>query len=526
LSRSRSASTTAGLNRNIAFLGFDIDKAAPRVLAAVMIYAAVSSLVAAASKPFWYDEMLTWILAQQPSVRAIWNALERAADSQGPAFYIIERAMSGTIPNQEIALRLPSIFGYCCITLCIFVFVRRRAGSVCALICAAVPLTTALFHVYAIEARAYSLFVACDAVALVCYQRASSWKWTLLMGFSLAFAQSLHYYAVFALVPFGLAEAARFLRRREFRIGVWLALVCGAVPLVVFWPLLWRLREVYGANHGPQMSFFSIAPIYGAYFEVTGRWGLAVIAVLALGVLSSGVLFATTTQTSPERESAFDEEVLTLALLGLPFAGYVATIIAHGELLPRYVLSTVLGVPLALGYIVARVGRRNTALIVVFLIFAIGIREGLFWSSTRARLAVDRSGVDSIEKIATAAGHPDLPVVISDGLQFLPLAHYAEPAWRERFACLVDPEKARQLIGRDGLDTELTIMRSLSPLHVYDFQTFAAEHPTFLLYSEFSTDDPFDWWPARFVQEGKTIQLVATERDCRVYIVNLNGKMD
>jgi hypothetical protein len=166
------------------------------------------------------------------------------------------------------------------------------------------------------------------------------------------------------------------------------------------------------------------------------------------------------------------------------------------------------------------------AMLVTLLLVAVCVREGLFWFSSRARLAVDKSGANLIENLAKAAGHPDLPVVISDGLQFLPLAHYAEPEWRERFVCLVDPAQSKAYLGRDGLDTELIIMRSLSPIHVYDFPTFAVQYPTFLLYSEFSPDDPFDWWPARFVHEGKSVQLVATDRDRRVYLVKLNEKTE
>ena len=165
------------------------DRAAVRWLAVLVAYAAVRSVVAAVTKPFWYDEMCTGVVAQQPSVHAIWNALEHAADTQGPAFYLIERAMSTMIPNQEIALRIPSIFGFCCLTICIFIFVRRRAGSTYALICSLIPFTTVLFDIYAVEARAYSLVVACVAAALVCYQRASSWRWAGLMGLCLALAQ-------------------------------------------------------------------------------------------------------------------------------------------------------------------------------------------------------------------------------------------------------------------------------------------------------------------------------------------------
>ena len=255
------------------------------MLAAIIIYTAVRNLVAATAKPFWYDEMLTWIVAHQPNVSGIWNALKQAADTQGPAFYVIEKAMIAMIPKEEIALRLPSILGYCCITLCIFVFVRRRAGSACALICALVPLPTVLFHVYAVEARAYSLFVACDAVALVCYQRASSWRWTVPMGCFLALAESLHYYAVLVLVPIGLAEAARFLRAREFRIGVWLALLCGAVPLVALLAFAVAVaRGLWGVSWA-RPAFASIAAMYGAYFETTGRWGVAAFAALAFGVV-------------------------------------------------------------------------------------------------------------------------------------------------------------------------------------------------------------------------------------------------
>ncbi|MFZ0880916.1 MAG: hypothetical protein WA002_15585, partial [Candidatus Acidiferrales bacterium] len=117
------------------------DRAAVRWLAVLVAYAAVRSVVAAAARPFWYDEMCTWILVHQPSVRAIWSALERAADGQGPAYYVIERAASGMFANQEIALRLPSIFGFCCLTICVFIFVRRGAGSAYALICSFVLFT-------------------------------------------------------------------------------------------------------------------------------------------------------------------------------------------------------------------------------------------------------------------------------------------------------------------------------------------------------------------------------------------------
>jgi hypothetical protein len=343
------------------------------------------------------------------------------------------------------------------------------------------------------------------------------------MGCFLALAESLHYYAVLVLVPIGLAEAARFLRAREFRIGVWLALLCGAVPLVAFWPLLWRLREVYGAHYWARPAFASIAAMYGAYFETTGRWGVAAFAALAFGVVRVALPLSTeTSQISPEREDVFAEQLLILGLVGLPFVGYVVTKMSQGGFTFRYALPTLLGVPLALGYILPRLKRSSIAAILTFLLFAVGVREGLFWLSYIGHPGSGEAEADSIERLVAAAGHPELPVVVSDGLQFLPLAHYAEPDWQNRFACVVDAKKALAYTRIDGLDVELVILRTLWPIHVYDFPAFASRHPMFLLYSDYSTEDPFDWWPARFVDDGDSVRLVATDHNRKVYLVSLN----
>ena len=58
------------------------------------------------------------------------------------------------------------------------------------------------------EARSYSIMIACVALALVCYQRLPSIRWAALLGVSLVLAESFHYYALLAMIPFLVAEAA------------------------------------------------------------------------------------------------------------------------------------------------------------------------------------------------------------------------------------------------------------------------------------------------------------------------------
>ncbi len=502
------------------------DRAAVRWLAVLVVYAAVRGVVAAAARPFWCDEVCTWIMVHQPGMRGIWSALEHAVDGQGPAYYVIARAASGMLANQEIALRLPSIFGFCCLAVCVFIFVRRRIGNALALICSFVLFTTVLFDVYAVEARAYSLVVACVAVALVCYQRASSWRWSLLLGFCLALAVSLHYYAVFAFVPFGAAEGVRLLRTREIRFGVWLALLCGFVPLAIFWPLLSHLRQYYGAHFYAKPTLFTVAVTYGAFFEVAGRWGVGVAAALTLGVLGAALAAVNgRAKATCTCESPFDGQVLTLALLALPVGIYVATKVAHGGLTVRYALPAVIGVPLALSYILSRLGHRSVAFVVAFLLFAVAAREGQFWLSHRGPLASGESNTDSIESLIETAGHEDLPVMVSDDLEFLALVHYAEPHWQERFVCVVDAEQAVAYTGADVADKELVVLRTVANIHVYKFQGFAAQNPSFLLFSDDGREsgggtEVSDWWPIRLVRDGYSLDLLAADGTRRVYLVS------
>src|SRR5215813_4097250 len=89
------------------------------VLPVLIAYALIRGLVAAATKPFWFDEICTYIVTKQPTVSRIWTALQQAADGQAPGFYLIERMFASIIHNEEIAFRLPLILAFCVTTVCV-----------------------------------------------------------------------------------------------------------------------------------------------------------------------------------------------------------------------------------------------------------------------------------------------------------------------------------------------------------------------------------------------------------------------
>ena len=181
-------------------------KAAYIFMGLLVMYTIVRGIAGAAHRPFWFDELFTLTIANQPSLHDLWHAVTRGFDSAPPFFYLVERLALKVTSNKEVALRLPSILAFPCTLICVFVYAKKRNGELIACLCALLLLSTILFHTYSIEARAYSMMIACIAFALVCYQRLPSPFWATMFGFSLLLAESLHYYAVFAMIPFGLRK--------------------------------------------------------------------------------------------------------------------------------------------------------------------------------------------------------------------------------------------------------------------------------------------------------------------------------
>ena len=492
----------------------------------LIAYAIVRSLVAAASKPFWYDEVFTLIVARQPSLSAIWRALAQPADSYPPPFYLGERAVAALLHNPQVGFRLPAIFGFACTLVFVSLFVKRRSSPPYALLCTSMLLLTVAYTTYAVEARAYGLFVACIALALLCYQRASEPRWLVLMGFSLAGAEALHYYAVFALVPFGLAEIALYLSTRRLRLGVWLALACGLVPLAVFWPLLSAFKKYYGGHIWAGPTLRSTGTTYGWFFHISAspyRWNLVIAAAVTLFLLGAPATLAIRRVRAALMEDRhFHEHVLVWALLGLPFVAYAATKLAHGGLDHRYVLESVLAIPLGAGYILPRLDRRIALLLAILLLSILAVQEARFWASERGHFDKVVSPVASVEGIVNLAGHPDLPVVVSDAGEFLPFVYYAPPDLARRFVDVVDPQQAVAYIGHDTMDKNLLALRAYYPLQVYDFQAFVSDHPSFLLYS--SGKIGWEWLPRRLADDhGYSLEVLAAEEGRNVYLVTRKG---
>jgi hypothetical protein len=491
-------------------------KAAYVFMGLLCVYVILRGIVGARSRLFWFDELFTLTIASQPNLHDMWTAIWSGFDSAPPLFYLVERAALGITSNTEIALRLPSIFAFPCTLICLFVYAKKRNGEALACLCALLVLATNLFHSYLTEARAYSMVIACVTFAMVCYQRAASRTWTILLGLALLVAGSLHYYAIFAMIPFWVAEGVALLTTKKFRWPVWAALLLGVLPLVVFWPLLMTIKSYYGPHMFAKPSLSAVRGYYATFFLMRDTaLGLAV-AVVAVAAVVWRCLWkpgGDCRQANGEN-SSFDwgEGALLLSFVGLPFVVFAATVVTHGILLNRYAIAATIGLSLGIITAIWVAGRRTAVLFALLLFFVVGVREFSFWFHRdfdpfapyfSARSA---SELQRMKAFVQNAGRPDLPVVVSDCLLYSQFIYYSEPNWKSRVVYLVDAPRELRYSNSDSSSRTLTAFGRFFPLRVADYSEFTIAHTEFLLYSE-----GLEWYVAPFLADGFSLELLASD---------------
>jgi len=510
------------------------DQLVNAAMVVLILYTMVRSTFRAGLKLFWYDELCTWVVATLPSPSAIWNALLRAADSQAPAFYLLESWMAKLVPNQQIAYRLPSIVAGGITLACLFVWMKRRYSPPVVLVSILIPLLTVFDSTYTVEARAYALVMACLAFALICYDRLPAIGWVVGLAISLAVAESLYYYAIIAMLPFVAAEALYVWKKRTVRWAVWGALACGPLPLLFFWPLLVNFKAYYGQNFWakPTMTkaFGTFGWLFGMPLDATKTVTTTTVAlVVAIAAIGAALYFLAKSFRASQGDPRFLDGLQISAFLLLPIIFFLVTKPTHAGFTERYALPVVLGVTLAAGYGLSCLSKRTLYLVsgLIFLCFL--SQELSFWTTYRLARALHGIGQKPIEQLVSAAGHRDLPVMVTAANDFLQLSYYATPTWKARFVSVVDPPGALKYSITDGVDKELQVLRQLKPLNVVDYADFRKKYDAFLVCSiPFRipwNNDP-DWWIVKLQADGYNVTKLRTDGRHSVYLAELPRKAD
>jgi hypothetical protein len=488
------------------------------IITLLLIYVAIASLLQAMNRAFWFDEVFTVVIARLGSMSDVWQALASAGDTSPPGFYVLQRFLSGLVGNEQIGYRLISILSVPLTSLFLYLFMRRDTDPVAACVAAVLPLLTVLYSTFSVEARAYAPMACMLAITAFAWQHASRKLGSVVLALALIAAVSIHYYAIFALLPLAAAELTWSAFNRRVRPGVWLAIVAGGLSCVAYWPLLNNLRQVYGRHYWAKASVFRAITSYDEYLSV-----MTLGATLGFVAVLSGALLVYVIRTvRPRPEDPIPPDVpppncvLALGLLWLPWIALVAAQVAGGGIAARYTIGAALGIALSAGYVAYWLGQRASAVLLMCLLTAFLCKEAVFWGAELAGRNTRRVDVERFHALIDR-GQPSEPVVVTNGMDFVPLAFYAPPDLTKRLVALLDPESARQHTGTDSIELDLLVLKKYMPINVQTYEDFEAAHDRFLLYA---SPGHGDWWQERLLRDGMVLTTIAAEGSRVLYRVD------
>ncbi len=464
------------------------------VLCLTVIYFA-GTIRLARGKPFWFDEILTLLAAQQPSYSATLQAT-RELDWSPPFTNLVGHFVNGLAGSGEVVFRLPSMIGFWVFCLCLFGFAIRRVNVYFAVTAMLLPFAT-LGSSYSFEARNYGMMLGFCGVALLSWQTAAigTRRALALFGLVVGIAGALlcHYFAVAIYLPLGVAEAFRSLRQRKVDKAIWTAFVLGVVPLAASLP---QMMHVSRANQHP----FSIASrhdylsFYGPVFAPAVLIVLVALLLLAAWFLLSGDQEAPVPALQAEVP---DYEMLAAALFLLILAADItlALIVPPHIFFWRYALPSITGFALLPCLLAAQyAGERlrpvlGPALVVpTFLLFAYGMTLG---RPLRNPFLQEPLLVEGLKRG---------PVAVSNFVSYLQLWYYAPENLKSRLIYLTDEDASVKYL---HFEDRMEIFRRFG-VPVIPYKDFAVPGKQFFVYFT----PGFGWLPEKLLDDGIRLQVV------------------
>jgi len=419
------------------------------------------------------DELFTLYIARLPHFSDIWAALATGAEQTPPLFYAISRADIYLVGTSGLALRLPELFAFALMCVCLFHIVARRTSAAYGFLALLLPFMTTAFN-YAFEARSYALVMAFSGFGLLC------WIWAVegrrrqlaLMGLaaSLAAAISCHYYAVLSLFPLGMGEAIRFFRRNRVDAGVWLALGLSLSPLLTFLPLIQSARK-FAPHFWAKPKWSSMAYFYDHFLLTPSAIPLLVIFLAAVLYRVLRRPRAEVAERPVPAGVPAHEIAATVGFLLIPVVGVVLAKTVVGAFSDRYALPAVIGLSIIVAWGIHRMldARRAPAVALGLLLLAIlAIKE----VQTYRRVAVDTLRHAQTYSFLESYASGDAPIVISGPMDFMELSYDAPKSLAPRLTYLADPRLALQYTGSDDAEKGLVEMKSWAGPNVQQFRKF------------------------------------------------------
>jgi hypothetical protein len=488
---------------------------ATALVASIAIWEFCTLFAQAGSKPFWFDELITFHVSRLQPFSTLWQALSAGIDSMPPGYYAIVRLANMLPFDPHVTLRLPSILGYILSLLGVYWFARKRLPVVAGL-SAVLLMALSPFHQQALEARSYALLVGSLAISAALWQRIGDGRLMApLFALSLTLAVCCHPLAVVAISCFVLAEATWTFMSRQIRWGVWAGCFLAACPFLIGLPLLLRIREVYGKNFWSRPTWSEAFLTYDFYLGLSAP--IALVLVLFFAIVAGGSLWRMLRRPREEprkRDFSPPEIILIGAFVFYPALLFSLMKIMGSGYTPRYGWPGIVGLVLGVVYILRGIWFKPSSLRLVaalLLTFAV-LRGQEFRLRTKTGLA--GTGAQWAGLAGLSYDRPGMPVVIGSGLVFLEAEKYAPAEMRGRLVSVVDTNQAIRSDGTDTIEKNLGVLARFIPLQVQGLARFLAANQRFIL----QAGGGHDWFTPYLLDRKYLMTLVSRDAAGPVYI--------
>ena len=492
------------------------------LLGAVSVVYFAATSVSASRKLMWNDELFTYFIAQASTLSGIWSALLTGADQNPFPFYLLTRWSLALFGVNEWALRLPEMIGVWGAGACLFHIVAHRSSSMYGFV-AMVFLFVTGANFYSYEARPYGLVLAFASASWLCWQAATERRirWLPLLGLfgSLAATLCLHYYAVLAFIPLGIAELVRSYDRRRVDWAIWLVMGGALFPLLVFLPLIEKSRT-YRNGFWAIPSWKSIPDAYSSLLMPAPL--MLMFVLIFAGIVALVHVQRFDTQASVNAPAIPGNELAAaLSYVSLPLIAVAVAMLVTGAFTPRYALPTVLGVSVLVAWTSARLLDGRAFLGAIILLLSCG---GFVMLWTRSLPATPETALSQMYAIVRSEPESELPVVVSDPHTFMTLSHYAPPDLSSRFVYLADPERSLRDLGHNTMDRGILDLKPWFRLNIQESERYRSEHSRFLLYVHAGylggqVAPNFNWLLSDLAASGWHLELKAREQNQLLFLV-------
>ncbi len=462
------------------------------VLILSLVYFVGTSL-RANGKPFWCDEILSLLEADQPSLAASMHA-GRDWDWMPPLSFVAPYLVHKIAGSSRIAFRIPAMVGFWIFCLCLFGFAARRVNIFFALVALLLPFAT-LFETYSFEARPYGMMLGFCGIALYCWQTAAAGtkRAFSIVGLALGIAGALlhHYFAIMIYLPLAGAEIFRSLRQRKIDWPIWAAFTAGGIPMLVS-----LLAAMHVMTHNTHPWIQAHKQDYLLFYTSVFPYSLTfAIPVLVLWTILLVFGFDKQEPASLQRPSIPDYELLAASLLLLiPVAAItVALAVPPHVFVDRYAIVSIGGFALLTSFLSAYFAGGRSIIGVMFLL---GALLPFTFDMTKARPFKNPVVQESLFGRALRDG----PVVVNNFEPFLQFWYYAPEELKPHVLYLLSETAAMEYF---HLDDHSGALRKFG-VPIVDYDSFKAPGKEFFVYFT----GGFDWVPEKVLHDGDTVSVV------------------